>query len=43
MDIQTHENQIAIRLEPKLGEDFDASEISVCLDHTVDRIEPATG
>jgi hypothetical protein len=37
------EDQIAIRLKAKPSEDFDASEIAACLDHTVGGMDPATG
>jgi hypothetical protein len=36
MDVQSHDDRIDIRLEPKPGEDLDTSEIAACLDHTVD-------
>ena len=35
-DVQSHDDRIDIRLEPKPGEDLDTSEIAACLDHTVD-------
>lgn len=42
MDVRTREDQIAIHLESKPGEDLDASEIAACLDYTVNKIESAT-
>jgi hypothetical protein len=40
MDVQSHDDRIDIRLEPKPGEDLDTSEIAACLDHTVDTSRP---
>jgi hypothetical protein len=33
IDVHAREDQIAIRLKAKPGQDFDASEIAACLDH----------
>ena len=34
MDIDTSDDRIRLRLEPKSGEKFDLSEIAACLDYT---------
>ncbi len=34
MDVQQGEDDIRLKLQPKLGEKFDLSEIAACLDYT---------
>jgi hypothetical protein len=39
MDVNADEDRIAIRLESKLGERLDSSEINACLEHTVGKVD----